>query len=560
MKKYIHIITLATLALLAASSCQKEEFKDGNDGSRINSDEIGFSIAQSNYWNNNGSGAQTKAAGDLTLFSADGDSLCLSLSVSDNLGIESLPDQMTKGAMVTADNWAKYISNIGVSGYLGETTSAYINMETLSSVTGVHEGAHWETGTPYYWPKANTMDFWAWTWKKYETSETPAVVLPVITAQSIVNVATSDKARGLYFSYTLGTGTGTSFKPANAVDQPDLLFSTISSVSPNPILNPDNDVNDKGCVPLEFKHALASVRFKINADYDGKIESIKIGAAAKSGDCVFVESASAPFVWDNLEYLVKNATDETKSEVFAQSFSDFGVTANTPQLLVSNDSKGENAANFMMIPQTLKDPTNTSDTRTPQYVTIKIKYADNTEKEYTGPLYQDGCKAWLDGRVYTYTITIPNVNVTVEDDIVNDIKQDLAITNTGNVNAYIRAAIIGHWVDSKGHILNTPWNISSANGTWEDGSGTTCTGSFVPSGNWVASDGYYYYKKQVAPKATISEALFTSYTFKRPSSVPPSAHLELFIAVQAVPANQINAAIGKGWSDVEYLAAVDSGE
>lgn len=118
------------------------------------------------------------------------------------------------------------------------------------------------------------------------------------------------------------------------------------------------------------------------------------------------------------------------------------------------------------------------------------------------------------------SFTPASVGVTVTDDVTNNVKSNVMITNTGTTSAYIRARIVGSWVDSSGLVVRK-W--ASANDGTFDG---------LPGSGWVyrKADGYYYYTTPVAPGGTTAP-LFTSYTV---NARVDGAHLEMDILMQAI--------------------------
>lgn len=97
-------------------------------------------------------------------------------------------------------------------------------------------------------------------------------------------------------------------------------------------------------------------------------------------------------------------------------------------------------------------------------------------------------------------------------------KKNVAIENTGNTTAYIRAAIVGNWVNDEGEVVASadPWTFDN---------------SIIGSGWAKGSDGYYYHKAPVDAGKQTSD-LFDSYT--APSDGPDGAHLEMTIICQAI--------------------------
>ena len=81
----------------------------------------------------------------------------------------------------------------------------------------------------------------------------------------------------------------------------------------------------------------------------------------------------------------------------------------------------------------------------------------------------------------------------VQETIANNVKSDVTIKNTGNVSAYIRAAIVVTWKDAEGRTM------PQAPGT---GDYTLTIGS-----DWTEVGGYYYYNKSVAADASTTKLI-----------------------------------------------------
>ena len=105
-----------------------------------------------------------------------------------------------------------------------------------------------------------------------------------------------------------------------------------------------------------------------------------------------------------------------------------------------------------------------------------------------------GTVAWLNTSTSPVENTmIPgNVPITINETFKNGIKSGVSVTNNGNIDAYIRVAIVANAVDDKGNII----------------AGTAPTFT-VDETKWQKlDDGYYYYKGAVAPGKTTA-ALFS---------------------------------------------------
>ena len=147
------------------------------------------------------------------------------------------------------------------------------------------------------------------------------------------------------------------------------------------------------------------------------------------------------------------------------------------------------------------------------------------------PISVDACK-----KIYIRNLAVPAddfLDVYITDQIASDVKQDVAVTNTGNVPEYIRVAVIGTWQDDNGVIKDV----------WDETSGTFVG---LPGAGWsLGADGFYYYSAAIAPDASPAAPLFTSYT---PPSRSDGLHLVLDLAVQAIEAP----------TDVSYSVAWDA--
>lgn len=121
----------------------------------------------------------------------------------------------------------------------------------------------------------------------------------------------------------------------------------------------------------------------------------------------------------------------------------------------------------------------------------------------------------------------------VEEQFNGNEKSDVKIKNTGNTDAYIRAAVIITWKDSDGNIsavapvAGTDYNITYQIGDWIKG-----------------SDGYYYFKNPVPAGELTTTALISSCEFTG-SENRPGADYNLSVeiladAIQSVPPTAVN--------------------
>lgn len=136
------------------------------------------------------------------------------------------------------------------------------------------------------------------------------------------------------------------------------------------------------------------------------------------------------------------------------------------------------------------------------------------------------------------------ISITVTDEIENNVKKDLVITNRGNISAYIRVAIVANWYDSKNNIV-APCDISSliTADTFGD--------------DWVKNGNYFYYKLPVAAGAEVpNDFEFDAKTLNKPEGAD---HLEMTVLAQAVQSEGVDEnnvkAVVKAWGvDPEILS------
>lgn len=121
------------------------------------------------------------------------------------------------------------------------------------------------------------------------------------------------------------------------------------------------------------------------------------------------------------------------------------------------------------------------------------------------------------------------------------------VTNTGNVDAYIRASYVVNWMDSTGSI----YAIAPATGEYSVG---------INSTDWqLHTDGYYYYKHRVTPEPdnVDSDEDTTKYlvTFVSVTGTPPSTDYTLNVEVVAEAIQADGAKVEGGTTTPAYIDA-----
>jgi len=121
------------------------------------------------------------------------------------------------------------------------------------------------------------------------------------------------------------------------------------------------------------------------------------------------------------------------------------------------------------------------------------------------------------------TFNPSKVTSQVVETLNGNVKNNVMIKNTGDVDAFIRAAVVVTWQDAQGNVYpKTPgaddysikWNISE-------------------NDSWFEKDGFYYYKNKVEPNGTTG-VLFTECTPLNTEPEGYTLHVEILgSAIQA---------------------------
>lgn len=124
--------------------------------------------------------------------------------------------------------------------------------------------------------------------------------------------------------------------------------------------------------------------------------------------------------------------------------------------------------------------------------------------------------------------TPAKVSCLVEETFQNGVKSNVAVKNTGNVDAFVRAYMVVNWVSEDGKILSdapiegTDFSVVLGNSSWIKG-----------------SDGFYYYTKPVAPN-TSTQKLFSAIS--PVTEAPEGYSLSVQILASAVQSDPESAA------------------
>lgn len=593
MKK-IYFIAFTVLATLALGSCVKE-IQDNDSNVILGGNDIAF-VMKGGVATRAGEIASVSKGVSVPLgVTEDGTSLYLEETVTQ---LDAAP--ITRGTPAYTENlgvlYANQLGVHAVGGSFGDETFETAGQPEKGDGNLAWRYVHQYGSDP--WPESETtpVSFYL---------QMPATINGfTATAEGGATVTTTPNYSGetITFNYT---------SPATASQMQDILFGYASfSKSEYKKKLPNG-------YPVTLFHALTGVKFAIGNDDDDisantiSIDTIYFTGLKDKGICtvdVTQDNPKAVATWDNLGTTSANArygsgkygapVTYTEDGSFGDGVGDY------PASFVPGGEKNLNDAaatqTFWLIPQEMTDDIK---------LTITYTFAG---KQSTGVLefgkYLAAANVdWKAGELRTYTIRVEDVNLKIDDkvtpgtdDVVGSYKNDVVITNTGNTEVFIRAAIVGQWRDSGGNIvfgftdkinqlyLVESWyqdqfvNHKGTHGVFVDLPGywnqtvanhnTEATAYSNPLHNWEynSEDGYFYYTKVVAPgkaTGTINEAgtfvhdpLFTSYTISKiPNSEIAGAEIDdktmyftLEISTQAISARKTD---GTVLNDSQYADA-----
>lgn len=131
------------------------------------------------------------------------------------------------------------------------------------------------------------------------------------------------------------------------------------------------------------------------------------------------------------------------------------------------------------------------------------------------------------------TFTPSEVTCEVTETFQNNVKSHVAVKNTGDTTAFIRAAINVTWM--KNEEAGTEYNAADQTVSAKVPlKGTDYSITLAENNNWIqGADGYYYYKLPVDPQGS-TEVLIEDCKLQESASVPDGYHLSVEIVASAI--------------------------
>ena len=379
--------------------------------------------------------------------------------------------------------------------------------------------------------------------------------------------------------------------PLSATEQQDLLFSG------RPVPKAEARKAD-----ILFHHALTAVKFATandNSDtkaqtYISKVEfpnalfrsaHFKITTSWEDGkwkdDPDIYSSASATSVSSGVQLKADEVFTVTFEEEDIVNYENGGSFASKGKYAdsfaaagnVKNLNDRDATKTFWLIPQRMNN--NIVMDITFHVISAGRDSGPITRRVEIGKLLTNSV-TWRAGELRTYTLKAELVDVDITDKVEGLVKKDVVITNTGNVNSFIRAHIVANWfgyagseysaavgyADETADVFLPAWKMSGT-------SGDNFGGIFdnLPGDGWVrGSDGFFYYTQPVPPGHDVPSPLFTKYSISG-SNIPPrvwyldpSNHRQEYTDVELVmdiPVQAIEAEEGQSYRNA-WNAAINN--
>ena len=543
MKKiYIAIAVLATAAL---TSCVHEQ---SFNEYVLGEGDVAFVLQTGASTKSEKAGNPEKRGMRLPLGKVGDQSFCLEETITDL----SLVAPQTKGTPVYTENVGTlYKDNLLVHTNYEDFEETTFTTEDETIVNGGWRYFHRYPNVP--WPSNDSpVDF-------YMRMPADAITIPAANYDY--------DEREIAFDYTT---------PATATAQKDLIFAFAS------VKESEHKAKfDQGGYPVTFYHALTGVKFRNghanDSDTKTVIKNVEIVGLKDKAHCVVTGDAEndlVTFTWSDWETTLESYLQDYSNPAYSTGLDgtvDF-TSANTDLQLPNttwteaaadhnlNNSKGE--LTFWFIPQEITDDivlkvtfcVKNPDVPNGTDITLTLDLGKKINEQYKTAADK---VFWQPGQLRTYTLLPYDVDVMISDNIDNSspglgyVKDELHITNTGNVDEYIRVQLIGNWYGWTSEAEMNAWQAAHEAGnevekakhepdilvgyTTKDGnemnerwfSRADHWGYFDSSflqgrdhGNWVRGDGGYYYLQPIGPgdvmssdpTSACSEPLFNSYT------------------------------------------------
>ena len=143
-----------------------------------------------------------------------------------------------------------------------------------------------------------------------------------------------------------------------------------------------------------------------------------------------------------------------------------------------------------------------------------------------------GTLAWLvaNSGPVTNTFTPATVSCKVEETFKNNVKSNVNVKNTSDIDAYLRVKLVTYRVNEADQHIG----------------GTAAIPNFTPGEGWVEHDGFYYYTKPVAPDKTPAANLIDTITLTGSYNDADGGKQVIEVMAEAIQ-SQPETAVGEAW-------------
>ena len=585
-------MAMAVIVAALLSSCEKE--KDFNGYTPLGENSVAFVINNSSTRSSDAT-VPVKAGMMIKL----DDAVCLEETIEEL----DYASPATKGAPAYTFNVGKIYKTMGV---YGEYKDGDVYTE------GDFGSADFVTMDTTMYANPNGGEGWRYH-HNYPKSPWPDDSTPVDFYLSMPAGATGVTGQ----EYADGQINFTFDSPTNGAAQQDIIFGKTT------LTKKQHDGYLPKGAPVMMYHALTGVKFRNGHTNDGSTKTVITKVAFKGlkshGVCTVTPDGDTKVEWEGLEssktftldfnnptYVPTDGANNPDGTVdFGATDSQYAGTSWTTAAADHNLNDEDGSLTFWFIPQQIdedvtleitflvKTPDTPDGTEVPhiiefgKLVTQTTGEGDSAEKTYT---------EWKAGQLRTYTLKPFDVDVEIFDKMNDLTKDSLHVTNTGNVDEYVRIMIIGNWYGWKpgqprteepsimvgyqyvseeaakadGHPedpMVRPWFREDA--LYSQGFDNTFTGGRpVASSKWKRGTGsYFYYTEKIGPGKQLSgtDAVFQHYELDE-SYIPTiyipvsnqttraeavGVHLVMEVVVQAVP-NTVNGEEVDCWTAWSY--------
>jgi hypothetical protein len=204
-----------------------------------------------------------------------------------------------------------------------------------------------------------------------------------------------------------------------------------------------------------------------------------------------------------------------------------------PTQPITSDAEG---TTFILIPQTV----------TGKVLSITYLRPDGVRDVYTATM---PASSWEIGKTYTYTLKlVDGLSIdAVADNVADKVINGVEITNTYTRPCYVRAMILGNWVDADNNVAAL-FNSDEVNMKITAGNS-----NYQRATNWDTywyydeATNMYYYKKPLLSTKHTDVRLFNKFT--NPITHADGLKLDFVVLVQAVEADAGKVSVKAAWGD-----------